>query len=451
MGVAVVTAIREFGRIGADEYLAQPVAAILLGRADPDVDAVRPLPNMTERILDTPIARNHDRASGRSVLIDDGVCYLARAVSEFVGMAARHERIIAVESAPIGHVRYTCSEAALCIAVAVLFRIERRLRVERGIFDDEEPIQLFLDVVGHAVPFRRTGLALAGVIAEIGAGGRCCRASEERAIGSVIRRIVVAASVVGIHIHDRAEGRRAALYGSLIRRNVSIPWDETIAGERVLADAYPPLRAVSLEFAVVHGKFDHDLTPRAVARLSRPICRIEIFHDLAVVVEQAAFHPVVDRQALVQGEIADTGAGRRGYSGVELDAVAAFLLHVRQERCERGLFALAVLQYLANEVERVGSRYIGQVAQSLAILKSLDNLFEDCFLFCCHSYLSFKNLKTVFPFDAMNITDDAVFSRIFFCLRDVAHWRSRRDREMKTETIIPFRRKSQLPNRGREC
>ena len=53
MGVAVVTAIREFGRIGADEYLAQPVAAILLGRADPDVDAVRPLPNMTERILDS--------------------------------------------------------------------------------------------------------------------------------------------------------------------------------------------------------------------------------------------------------------------------------------------------------------------------------------------------------------------------------------------------------------
>ena len=366
-------------------------------------------------------------------------------------MAARHERIRAVEPAPIGHVCYTCSEAALRITVAVLFRIECRLRVERGIFDGEEPIQFFLDVVGHAVPFRRTGLAFAGVIAEIGTGDTRRRASEERAIGSVIRRIVVAASVVGIHIHDRAEGRRAALYGSLIRRNVSIPWDETIAGERVLADAYPPLRAVSLEFAVVHGKFDHDLTPRAVARLSRPICRIEIFHDLAVVVEQAAFHPVVDRQALVQGEIADTGAGRRGYSGVELDAVAAFLLHVRQERCERGLFALAVLQYLANEVERVGSRYIGQVAQSLAILKSLDNLFEDCFLFCCHSYLSFKNLKTVFPFDAMNITDDAVFSRIFFCLRDVTHWRSRRDREMKTETIIPFRRKSQLPNRGREC
>ena len=176
-------------------------------------------------------------------------------------MAARHERIIAVESAPIGHVRYTCSEAALCIAVAVLFRIERRLRVERGIFDDEEPIQLFLDVVGHAVPFRRTGLALAGVIAEIGAGGRCCRASEERAIGSVIRRIVPAAAVIGIHVHDRAEGRRAALYGSLIRRNVSFP-DKMIAGERVLADTHPPFRAVRLEFAVVHGKFDHDLPPR---------------------------------------------------------------------------------------------------------------------------------------------------------------------------------------------
>jgi len=309
MGIAVVAAIREFGRIGADEYLAQSVAVVLLGRADADVDTVRPLPNMAERIFHAAIARNHDRASGRSVLIEDGVCYFSRAIAEFVGMAARHERIIAVESAPIGHVGYSISEAALCIAVAILFRIECRLRVERGIFDDEKPIQLLVDVVGHAVPFRRTGLALASVIAEICAGCSRCRTSEERAIGSVIRRIVASSSIIGIHVHHRAKGRRAALYGGLIRRNIPLA-DDMIAGERVLADTHPPLRAVRLEFAVVHGKFDHDLTPRAVARLTRPVGRIEVFHHLAVVVEQTSFHPIVDRQALVQGEVADTGAGR---------------------------------------------------------------------------------------------------------------------------------------------
>ncbi len=118
MGIAVIPVVLEFGRVGADEYLAQTVARRRIG-ADADVDAVRPLPNMPERIFDPAIARNLDRSVGSPIFFQYGVGYLARSIAEFIRVPAWNKRIVTVKSVPIRRVGNSVSEAALCIAVAV--------------------------------------------------------------------------------------------------------------------------------------------------------------------------------------------------------------------------------------------------------------------------------------------------------------------------------------------
>ena len=107
--------------------------------------------------------------------------------------------------------------------------------------------------------------------------------------------------------------------------------------------------------------FDHDLTFGPVEGMRPPICRVQVLNDRSVIAQQATPHPVLNGEAFMESDTADTGAGRRRYGGVELDAVAAFLLHVRQERCERGLFALAVLQYLNGLVPDTSGKSLNRL------------------------------------------------------------------------------------------
>lgn len=145
--------------------------------------------------------------------------------------------------------------------------------------------------------------------------------------------------------------------------------------------------SVGFELAIVERDFDHNLSAASVACLSAPIFRVEVFNDLAVIVEQTAPHTALDRESLMEVSASDTDASRAADSGVELYAVHTLILEVREEGGENRFLALTFFKDFANQFKGIRVLYFGQVAETLAVLKRHDNLFEDGFLFGskCHS------------------------------------------------------------------
>ena len=156
-----------------------------------------------------------------------------------------------------------------------------------------------------------------------------------------------------------------------------------VAGQRVLADAHAPLRAVRLELAVVERYLYHYLPPRAVTGLPCPVERIEVLGDIPVVVEQAAPHPALNREGLVEVAVADARTGRAADRRVELHDIGTLLLKVGEEGRESRFLALAVLEDFRVEVIRVRVLGFGEIREGLPVLKCCDDFQQHCLLVWC--------------------------------------------------------------------
>ena len=132
----------------------------------------------------------------------------------------------------------------------------------------------------------------------------------------------------------------------------------------------------------MHRYLYHDLTTRTVTHLTCPITGVKVFNHLTVIVKQTAFHAALNGLRFVKSEIADTLTGRRGDCGVKLNAVGTLFFKIGEKSAEGGFLALAVfVKNLTIEFVRVCARYVRKVTQTLSVLKRLDDLFKDSFLF----------------------------------------------------------------------
>ena len=130
--------------------------------------------------------------------------------------------------------------------------------------------------------------------------------------------------------------------------------------------------------------FDHDLTFGAVEGMRPPICRVQVLNDRSVIAQQTTPHPVLNGEAFMESDTADTGTRRRRYGRVPLDAVGALVFEVWEHSCEFSLFALSVrVHNLYDEFERIYLPDMGEFIQPLPIIESCDNLKHFCFLFRC--------------------------------------------------------------------
>ena len=90
----------------------------------------------------------------------------------------------------------------------------------------------------------------------------------------------------------------------------------------------------------------------------------------------------------MKSEIADTLTGRRGDCGVKLNAVGALFLQVGEHLCEARLLGFAALvNDLADEVERVFCRCDRQFGDALAVLVGGDESRQNLFLFSCQCHI----------------------------------------------------------------
>ena len=134
----------------------------------------------------------------------------------------------------------------------------------------------------------------------------------------------------------------------------------------------------------MYRNFDHDLTFGAVEGVRSPIRGIQILDDRSAVAQQAAPHPALNGQALMESDTPDTGTGGRRYRRVPLNAVGALVFDVRKQRSYFTLLGFAVrIHNLDDEFEWVHIPDMREFIQPLPVVESRDNLKHFRFLFRC--------------------------------------------------------------------